>query len=118
MAMSFTKAGDVKTVKISEGYEMIIVEDKWNSLIERREIKGIIYHMGKGTPKRYVVREAIAKVLNIPIDQVYVRKIETKFGVSETEAIIHIYSSPERAKKFEPPHIIHRNQPEKKEKGE
>jgi len=116
--MSLTNVGNVKTIKISDEYEMVIVEDKWNPLIERREIKGVIYHMGKGTPKRYVVREAVAKALNVPIDQVYVRKVETKFGISETEAIIHVYSSPERAKKFEPPHIIRRNQPEKKKEGE
>lgn len=113
--MSLSKVGDAKTIKINDGYEMVIIEDRWNPLIERREIKGVIYHMGKGTPKRYVVREAIAKTLNVPIDQVYVRKVETKFGASETEAIIHVYSSQERAKKFEPPHIIRRNQPGKKE---
>ncbi len=109
---------NVKTIKISDEYEMVIVEDKWNPLIERREIKGIIYHSGKGTPRRYVVREAIAKALNVPIDQVYVRKVETKFGISKTEALIHVYSSPERARKFEPPHILRRNQPEKKKEGE
>jgi len=116
--MSLINVGNVKTIKISDEYEMVIVEDRWNPLIERREIKGIIYHMGKGTPKRYVIREAVAKALNIAIDQIYVRKVVTKFGISESETIIHVYSSPERAKKFEPSYVIRRNQPEKKKEGE
>lgn len=116
--MASLNVNAMKTIKIGEDYELVILEDRWNPLINRREIKGIIYHTGKGTPKRWDVRQAVSKALNVPLDTVYVRNLITEFGKSETIAVIHVYKDVERAKKFEPKHIIDRNKPpEKKSEG-
>ena len=107
-----------RTIKLAEGYEMVVVEDKWNPLIGRKEVKAKIFHMGKGTPSRWVVRKTIAETFNVPLDVVYVRNIISEFGKAETTAIIHIYESPEKARSFEPEHIILRNKPPEEKKKE
>ena len=98
-----------KRLVIEGGYEGVIVEDRYNPLIRRREIKAILSHIGRGTPMRYVVREAIAKAYNVDLDLVYVRRIQTERGWGRTIVEAHIYDSKERALKFEPKYIIERN---------
>lgn len=107
----------VKRIRIDEGVEMYVLEEKYNPLIKRLEITGLIYHIGKGTPARRTVREVIAKTYNKLIDTIYIRKLESEFGIGRTRALIHIYDSVERALAFEPKHIIQRDKGVKKEEG-
>lgn len=100
----------VKTIKIGEEYAGEVVEEKYNPLIKRIELKIKISHIGKGTPSRGLVRKAIADAYNVDINRVYVRKIESVFGWGVTNIEAHIYDSLERAKLFEPKHIITRNE--------
>ncbi len=87
-----------------------IVEDRYNPIIKRREIIVRIGHVGKSTPSRGLIRHGIAKIYNVDVNRVYVRKIETKYGMGVSDAEVHIYDTPERAKEFEPSHIIKRNE--------
>jgi len=87
-----------------------IVEEKYNPLIKRREVIIRIAHIGKSTPPRGLIRLEIAKLCNAEIERVYVRKIKTEYGMGVTQAYIHIYDDPSRAKRFEPEHIIRRNE--------
>jgi len=108
-----------KTIRLREGYEMVIVEDKQNPLVGRKEVKAKIFHVGKGTPSRWIIRKTIAETYNIPLDVVYVRNVVSEYGKAETTAIIHIYDSPEKARSFEPEHVVQKNKPpeEKKKTG-
>ncbi len=87
-----------------------IVEDKYNPVIKRREIIVRIGHIGKSTPSRGLIRHTIARIYGVDINRVYVRKIKTEYGMGVSNAEVHIYDTPERAKQFEPPHIIKRNE--------
>jgi small subunit ribosomal protein S24e len=98
-----------KTISIGE-FSGEIVEDKYNPLIKRREVVIRIAHIGKSTPSRGLVRHEVAKAYNVDVNLVYVREIRTEYGMGVSNAVIHIYESVERAKQFEPPHIIKRNE--------
>lgn len=105
-----------KTIKLEEGYEMVIIEDRENPLVGRKEVKAKIFHVGKGTPNRWIIRKTIAETYNIPLDVVYVRNVISEYGKAETTAIIHVYDSSERARSFEPEHIVQKNKPPEEKK--
>ncbi|MCD6301434.1 MAG: 30S ribosomal protein S24e [Staphylothermus sp.] len=98
-----------KTVKLGE-FTGEIVEDKYNPLIKRREVIIRIAHIGKSTPSRGLIRHELAKIYNVEVEKVYVREINTEYGMGVSNAVVHIYDSVERAKLFEPPHVIKRNE--------
>lgn len=103
------KQGEQKKIVISEGYEAVVADDRYNPLIKRRELLVVVYHVGKGTPSRSELRSAIAKAYNVDEDRVYIRKILSEFGIGRTRVQVHIYDSPERARQFEPEYIIKRH---------
>lgn len=105
-----SEAKKSKVIRIGEDYLGEVVEEKYNPLIKRLELLIKLSHIGKGTPSRGVVRKAIAQAFNVDINRVYVRKIESEYGWGVTRVEVHIYDSPERAKMFEPEHIIKRNE--------
>ncbi|GEM_PF-375607 len=98
-----------KVINIGE-FTGEIVEEKYNPLIKRKEITIKITHIGKSTPSRGLIRIEVAKYYNADIEKTFVRKIETDYGIGVSTAYIHIYDDLERAKKFEPEHIIKRNE--------
>ncbi len=98
-----------RTIQLGE-FTGEVVEEKYNPLIKRRELIVRIAHIGKSTPGRGMIRYELAKIYGVDVDRVYVRKIETEYGMSVSNAEVHIYDDPERAKKFEPPHVIKRNE--------
>lgn len=98
-----------KTIKIGE-FTGEIIEEKYNPLIKRREIIIRITHIGKSTPSRGLLRVEVAKHYNVEVEKTFVRNIDTDYGIGVSTAYIHIYDDLERAKKFEPEHIIKRNE--------
>ncbi|MFQ6054248.1 MAG: 30S ribosomal protein S24e [Candidatus Bathyarchaeia archaeon] len=78
-----------------------------NPLIGRREITFQIHEAA--TPRRTDVRRELAAMLNVDLDRVWVRRLETKTGTQLTVGLAHVYDDPERAMKVEPEHIIIRN---------
>ncbi|RLE51408.1 MAG: 30S ribosomal protein S24e [Candidatus Methanomethylicota archaeon] len=102
----------------NEEFHIEIVEKRRNPLIGRLELNVVIHHMGKGTPKRFDIRKAIADQFNTQIDCVYVRNLTTEYGIGRTIGRIHIYDSAERAKLIEPEYLILRNQPPEEKKEE
>jgi len=98
-----------KSIQIA-GYSGEIVSEKYNPLVKRREVVVKIGHVGGGTPSRGVLRQELAKLFNVNVENVYVRKIETEHGIGVSLVKAHIYDSPERARFFEPEYIIKRNE--------
>ena len=98
-----------RRIELGEGYNVTIINEQYNPLIKRRELVLLIHHIGKGTPERMALREAVAKAYQVDEEQVYVRKLVSEFGMGATRAFIHIYDSPERAKEFEPEYIRKRH---------
>ncbi len=98
-----------RKIELGEGYSVSIISEQYNPLIKRRELVLLIHHIGKGTPERMALREAVAKAYQVNEEQVYVRKMISEFGMGATRVFVHIYESPERAKEFEPEYIRKRH---------
>ncbi len=109
MVLHMSETQSQKKIPLGEGYEAVVVEEKYNPLIRRKELKVIVHHVGKGTPSRLELRSAIANAYNVDEERVYIRSILSEFGIGRTRVQVHIYDSPERAKEFEPEHIIKRH---------
>ncbi len=78
----------------SEDYQISIIEDKLNPLLERREVK--LEVASKSTPKRDLLRKAVASSLKVPVDSVYVRRCLSSFGTNVSVCRVHVYKDPER----------------------
>jgi small subunit ribosomal protein S24e len=98
-----------KIIDLGEGVWAEIIEDRYNPLIKRRELKLRINHVLKPTPMRITLRTSIANSFNVDISRVYVRSIRTEYGIGRSIAEVHIYDSKEKALEFEPKYIIERN---------
>lgn len=102
----FYNETDVQTMS-SEEYQISIIEDRLNPLLERRELK--IEVASKSTPKRDLLRKAVASSLKVPTECVYVRSCLSSFGTNISVCRVHVYKDPERGKKLEPKHVQLRN---------
>ncbi|RLI21757.1 30S ribosomal protein S24e [Candidatus Bathyarchaeota archaeon] len=99
--------------------EVKIISDKYNPLLKRKEITFEVNHTQTGgTPPRFEVRKALAKIVKADLDRVYIRKFETKTGTMIAVGEANVYDTVEQAKLIEPEYIILRNQPPEKPKEE
>lgn len=91
-------------------------ESKENKAIGRREIVYAIKHEGKSQPSR----SELEKQLKIKIKEknFVIKKIKSRFGKPESEALIHAYADEKKMKYYEPQHLFKRTKTEKKEEGE
>lgn len=86
-----------------------VMNERVNPLLGRREIEFIVHHKNAGTPSRYSIREYFSLNFNIPLEQVYVYSIDTRFGCGISRGIVHIYDTNDVAAKIVPTHIKIRN---------
>jgi ribosomal protein S24E len=81
---------------------------KKNPLFNRQEVEFKVVQ--PRTPNRSNVRVGIATALNVGLNRVFVRKIETVSGTHTTVGSAHVYDDPVYALEVEPKYIIERNQ--------
>jgi len=81
---------------------------KKNPLIGRREITFEVEEIS--TPSRAEIRRDIAVLMKTELENVWIRKMETKSGTRTTVGTVHIYDEAEKALQVEPEYIIKRNQ--------
>ncbi len=89
--------------------EVKIVSRNRNPFFDREEVEFIVEHEGEGTPSRLEIRRKLAALLNVSLDQVFIRKVETEYGVGRSKCNARVYNSKDAALRFEPKHIIKRN---------
>ncbi|MEM2597509.1 MAG: hypothetical protein QXT50_02465, partial [Thermofilum sp.] len=83
------------------------VSDRLNRLIGRREVRIAVEHPGTGTPSRKEIAERVKALLNLTERHVIiVKKILTEYGLGRSNVLVHIYDEVERAKRFEPVHLL------------
>jgi len=88
-----------------------VLDETYNPLIKRKEVKIKVGHDSGGTPNRFSVRKALTSLLKAKIENVFVVNMETKTGTSSTLCDVEVYDSEDRAKKIVPKHIFERNLP-------
>jgi len=100
--------------------EVKIVSQTYNPLLKRKEIIFKVEHeQTRGTPPRFEVRKQLAGMLKMKLEQVYVKKVETKTGTMIAYGEANAYDTVEQAMLIEPKYVIERNTPkEKAEKPE
>jgi len=98
--------------------EIKVLEQAYNPLLKRKEVKVEITHSRAGTPDRFVIRKELASRLNVKLDDIYVVNVETKTGMEKTRCDVEVYDTTERARKIVPSYIIARNKPPEERKKE
>ena len=92
-------------------FDIEIIEEKKNPLIDRIEIKIRIGHFGAGTPNRLEIKKKIAALKNAKDSLTIVHKIQTHYGSSYDIGAVNIYDNVKELQFFEPFHIQVRNLP-------
>jgi small subunit ribosomal protein S24e len=95
-------------------FNIEIIEEKKNPLIDRVEIKFRIDHFGRGTPDRLEIRKKIAAMKNSDEKMTIIRNIQTQYGQQYNIGHVNIYNDLKELVYFEPFHIQVRNQPKEK----
>ncbi|MEM3553532.1 MAG: 30S ribosomal protein S24e [Candidatus Bathyarchaeia archaeon] len=99
--------------------EVKILSENVNPLLKRKEVIFQVDHNQTGsTPPRLEVKNAIAKLLKIDANLVFIKKLETKTGTHKAIGLANVYDSTEHAKLIEPEYIVKRNIPPEKPKEE
>jgi len=97
--------------------EVKIIDKKYNPLLKRNEVVFEVKHEKvKGTPPRLEIRAKLAEMLKMKLDQVYMRKVETKTGTMLALGEANAYDTVEQAVLIEPKYVIERNTPKEKAK--
>ena len=99
----------LKRIDFEDGVWGEVVRDFYNPIIKRREITMIVHHVLKPTPMRINLRLTLAEKLGVDIQRVYIRKIQSEYGIGRSLVVAHIYDTIDRVKAFEPEYIIERN---------
>jgi small subunit ribosomal protein S24e len=99
--------------------EVKIISQKYNPLLKRKEVIFEVRHeQTKGTPPRFEIRTKLAERLKMKLEQVYVKKVETKTGTMIALGEANAYDSVEQAMLTEPKYVIERNTPKEKAEEE
>ena len=92
-------------------FNIEILEEKKNLLIDRIELKIRIVHFGKGTPNRLDVKKKVAASQGSDEKLTIIKKIKTYFCSTEDIGKVYIYDNQEELDFFESFHIKVRNLP-------
>jgi small subunit ribosomal protein S24e len=90
-------------------FDIEILEEKKNPLIDRTEIRFKIDHFAQGTPNRLDVKKKIAAIKNANEKLTIIREIKTHFGSAYDIGTANIYENSKELKYYEPFHIQVRN---------
>ncbi len=71
---------------------MKTIYEKDMPLLSRKRIAYEIEHLKKATPKKADIQEEISKKLKVDKNLVKIKHIYSKFGVSKSKIITHVYS--------------------------
>jgi len=101
-------------------YQVKVLRDVENKVLNRRELILRIHHANSRTPTRSEVREVVSSMFNTPQNLIIVKGLRTIAGTNVTEAHIHMYKDEKTLQEVEPQHIKIRNfgREEKGKKGE
>lgn len=95
--------------------EIEIISERYNPLLKRKEVVFEVKHeQTRGTPPRLEIRAKLAKILKTKLEQVYVRKVETKTGTMIALGEANAYDNFEQVIRIEPKYVIERNTPKEK----
>jgi len=92
-------------------FDVEIIEEKRNPLIDRTELKVRVHHLDSGTPNRLELKKKISALKNSNENLTIVSNIQTHFGASYDIGTINIYDNAKELQFYEPFHFQVRNLP-------
>lgn len=92
-------------------FEIEILEEKKNPLVDRTEIKFRVDHFGESVPNRLEIKKKLSAMQGAKEQFTIIRKIKSHFGGSYSMGKAMIYEKAEDLKYYEPFHIQVRNLP-------
>jgi len=98
-----------KKINIDNNVWLEVLLEKENELFERIEVIGLAHHELKSTPSRIAIRKVVSQAYNKDISSVFVKSVQTSYGQGISNVHIHVYNTPEFAKKYEMKYIVERN---------
>lgn len=90
-------------------FEIEIIEEKKNPLIDRIELTFRVDHFGASTPNRLDIKKKISALQGSDEKLTIVKKLDTRFGASYSIGKVYIYDNAKELQFFEPFHIKVRN---------
>jgi len=90
-------------------FEVEIIKEEKNPLIERTEIEFKLEHFGTGTPNRLEVKKKIAALKNSDEKLTIVKRIKTHYGSAYAIGTVYVYEDANELAFYEPFHIRVRN---------
>ncbi|MBN1390831.1 MAG: 30S ribosomal protein S24e [Candidatus Thermoplasmatota archaeon] len=86
-----------------------ILEKHDNILLERTEVKVRVKHTKEPTPSRKDLTSALKDTLGLKNEVIVVDSLVNRFGRDETELMVRVYRTTEKARSVEGDHILKRN---------
>jgi ribosomal protein S24E len=96
--------------------EIKVLNESYNPVMKRKEMKVEVLHTSAGTPERYATRKALSEKLNAKLDNLYVIDMITGTGTQSTICEIELYEDQKFATHVVPKHIVTRNLPAEERK--
>lgn len=90
-------------------FEIEVIEEKKNPLIDRIELTFRVDHFGASTPNRLDIKKKISALQGSDEKLTIVKKLDTRFGASYSIGKVYIYDNANELQFFEPFHIKVRN---------
>jgi len=95
--------------------ELEIAEKNDNPLLHRQEVRIVIRHENKGTPRRKEVIQSLSEQLKAKKDLIVIDHLKNKYGKTETRGYAKIYANVEALNRIETkPSIARQKHSEKK----
>mgnify|MGYP000341889576 FL=1 len=99
----------LRTATLPGGAVLHVIRERDNKVIGRLEAYCIVTHIGKGTPSRKELIEAMSSLYSKPPELIVVKYVRSDYGIGRSRVKVHIYESVERLKSFEPEYILKRH---------
>ena len=94
--------------------ELEIAEKNDNPLLHRQEVRIVIRHENKGTPRRNEVIQSLSEQLKTKKDLIVIDHLKNKYGKTETRGYAKIYANVEALNRIETKPSIARQKPSEK----
>jgi ribosomal protein S24E len=94
--------------------ELEIAEKNDNPLLHRQEVRIVIRHENKGTPRRKEVIQSLSEQLKAKKDLIIIDHLKNKYGKTETQGYAKIYANVEALNRIETKPSIARQKPSEK----
>jgi ribosomal protein S24E len=96
--------------------EIKVLNESYNPVMKRKEIRVEVAHTSAGTPERFSTRKILAEWFNAKLDNLYITDMITGTGTQRTVCNVELYDDQNVAARIVPKHIRTRNLPAEERK--